>query len=53
MSYLNQLIDEGILSKFKMGRDNYYINKALFDFILHAFHSSETIPTDPIVSNME
>lgn len=53
MSYLNQLIDEGILEKFKMGRDNYYINKALFDFILHAFHTSSTTSTDPIVSNMQ
>lgn len=53
MSYLNQLIDEGILGKFKIGRDNYYVNKALYDFILHAFHASETLPTDAIISNIE
>ncbi len=53
MSYLNKLIDEGILQKFKMGRENYYINKSLFDFILHAFHQTESAPTDPIISNME
>lgn len=35
--YLNQLIQEGILSKLKLGRENYYINDELFHFILNAF----------------
>lgn len=38
-SYLKQLIQVGILSKLKLGRDNYYINDQLFEFILNAFHN--------------
>ena len=53
MSYLNQLIDEGILSKLKLGRENYYINNGLFNFILNAFHSEGDKLADPINSNME
>lgn len=53
MSYLNQLIDEGILSKLKLGRENYYINNGLFSFILNAFHSEGDNLADPINSNME
>lgn len=53
MSYLNQLIDEGILSKLKLGRENYYINNGLFSFILNAFHSEGDKLADPINSNME
>lgn len=53
MSYLNQLIEKGFLDKLKLGRDNYYINKGLFAFILNAFHSEGDISTDPINSNME
>lgn len=53
MSYLNQLIDEGILSKLKLGRENYYINNGLFNFILSAFHSEGDKLADPINSNME
>lgn len=52
-SYLNQLIKEGILNKFKMGRENYYINKDLFDLILHAFHQTRPTLADPIMSNIE
>lgn len=39
VSYLNQLVDAGILSKMKMGRDNYYLNIQLFDLLMNAFHS--------------
>lgn len=53
MSYLNQLIDEGILSKLKLGRENYYINNGLFSFILNAFHSEGDMTADPINSNMD
>lgn len=53
MSYLNQLIDEGILDKLKLGRENYYINKGLFSFILNAFHSEPDALADPINSNMD
>lgn len=53
MSYLNKLIDEGILTKLKLGRENYYINKGLYSFILNAFHSDEDPDIDPINSNME
>ena len=38
ISYLNQLTEEGILTKLKLGRDNYYINEALYNLILNAFH---------------
>ncbi len=53
VSYLNQLIDEGILDKFKVGKENFYINKALYNFILHAFHSPKNSASDQVVSNME
>jgi len=32
-NYLNKLIDIGLLQKVKKGRDNYYINTALFDLL--------------------
>lgn len=38
ISYLKQLTEEGILTKLKLGRDNYYINEALYELILNAFH---------------
>ena len=41
MSYLNQLIEIGILKKLKMGRENYYINHRLFNFIANAFHTEK------------
>lgn len=53
MSYLNQLIDEGILEKLKLGRENFYINKGLFSFILNAFHSDVDMTADPINSNID
>lgn len=52
MSYLNQLIEEGILEKFKIGRENYYVNSELFNFILNAFHTDKDKKTDIISSNM-
>ena len=52
MSYLNQLIEEGILEKFKIGRENYYVNSELFNFILNAFHTYKDTKTDIISSNM-
>lgn len=53
MSYLNQLINEGILDKLKLGRENYYINRRLFNFILTAFHSESDESADPINSNLD
>ena len=31
--YLNTLVNDGILTKIKIGRSNYYINQALFDLL--------------------
>lgn len=53
MSYLNQLIEQDILTKLKLGRENFYINTDLFNFILNAFHSDSDSKTDIISSNME
>lgn len=53
ISYLNQLIDEGLMEKLKLGRENYYINKELFSFIINAFHADYDTSSDPINSNME
>ena len=53
MSYLNQLIDASLLEKLKLGRENYYVNKELFDFILNAFHYEPDKLSDSINSNME
>lgn len=53
MSYLNQLIGIGVLDKLKLGRENYYVNKELFDFILNAFHYEPARSSDSINSNME
>ena len=53
MSYLNQLIELGILTKIKLGRENFYINTDLFSFILNAFHTDTDYNTDIFSSNME
>lgn len=53
MSYLNQLIEAGLLDKLKLGRENYYVNKELFNFILNAFHYEPDKSSDSINSNME
>ena len=34
--YLDGLVNLGILSKHKKGKENYYINEALFDLLLNA-----------------
>ena len=39
VSYLNQLVAAGILSKMKMGRDNFYLNVRLFELLMNAFHA--------------
>ncbi len=31
--YLNQLVDIGLLSKHKLGKDNYYLNNDLFKLL--------------------
>lgn len=38
IAYLNQLIEIGLLEKFKLGRENFYINTRLFNLIINAFH---------------
>lgn len=52
MSYMNQLINEGIVTKLKLGRENFYINTDLFEFILNAFHSETNQRIDIIGSNI-
>lgn len=37
-SYLNQLEKRGIVSKLKMGRENFYLNEKLFDLLMNSFH---------------
>jgi len=34
--YLDALVNLGILSKHRKGKENYYINKALFSLLLNA-----------------
>lgn len=41
-SYLNQLTGIGVISKTKMGRDNFYINERLFNLLMNAFHYEQT-----------
>lgn len=38
VSYLNQLVTEGLLTKMKLGRDNFYLNIKLFNLLINAFH---------------
>lgn len=42
VSYLSQLVEAGILSKMKMGRDNFYLNIKLFELIMNAFHNTDS-----------
>ncbi len=42
VSYLNQLVDCGILSKMKSGRDNFYLNVKLFNLLMNAFHNNQS-----------
>ena len=44
-SYLNQLVDAGILSKMKMERDNSYLNIQLFELLMNAFNAEQTDST--------
>jgi len=32
-SYLNKLAHDGVLTKYKLGRNNYYVNNDLFDLM--------------------
>lgn len=52
ISYLNHLIEAGLLVKIKLGRENFYMNKELYEFILSAFHSQGDVTSDPINSDM-
>jgi len=45
MNYLNRLTADGFLQKNKVGRDNYYINTALFEIL-----TGETPPDNPAPS---
>lgn len=42
MSYLNQLHQEKLVEKTKLGRENFYINIGLFDLIVNAFHGDDS-----------
>ena len=53
ISYLNQLIELGILTKLKLGRENFYINTDLFNFIVNAFHSDSNSKIEIISSNID
>jgi Fic family protein len=33
--YLDELVELGVLSKYRMGKDNYYVNDELFQLLLH------------------
>lgn len=37
-SYLNQLVALGLLSKMKIGRDNYYLYQELYNLLMNTFH---------------
>jgi len=49
-SYLKQLENRGLVSKIKLGRENFYLNNKLFDLLINAFHL-ETELVDSIDSN--
>jgi Fic family protein len=49
-SYLKQLEEKGLVLKFKLGRENFYLNGKLFDLLINAFHI-ETELVDSIDSN--
>ena len=38
VSDLYLLEKRGIVNKVKLGRENFYLNEKLFDFLLNAFH---------------
>lgn len=37
-SYLKQLETKGLVTKIKLGRENFYLNDKLFDLLINAFH---------------
>ena len=39
--YLDMIVDEGLLSKMKIGKDNYYINDALCQLFINQGHVKE------------
>ena len=43
--YLDELVRIGLLSKHKKGKENYYMNDALFDLLLNA-GSKHEIPQE-------
>lgn len=50
ITYLNQLIEIGLLSKIKLGRENFYVNSQLFNLIVNAFHSSSSSDSMSIIT---
>ena len=52
ISYLNQLVEAGLLEKMKLGRENFYINIELFSLIVNAFHST-TDKADALIETVE
>ena len=47
--YLNKIVDLGLLTKTKIGRENYYINDALFKlFLTYPKHSDSTAPMESV-----
>jgi hypothetical protein len=34
-AYLNQLADDGVLLKYRLGKTNYYVNTRLMDVLMH------------------
>ena len=49
-SYLGQLETHGLVTKLKLGRENFYLNNKLFDLLINAFHL-EPERVDSIDSN--
>ena len=49
--YLDKIVEKGLLTKIKLGRENYYINNRLMELFLN--HSDETVPHMTIESISE
>ncbi|MGL5981361.1 MAG: Fic family protein [Phocaeicola sp.] len=49
-TYLQKIEDLGLITKIKLGKENFYLNEKLFDLLINAFHI-ETVQTDSIDSN--
>ena len=41
--YLEELVDIGLLSKHKRGKENYHMNDALFDLLLNTGSKSKIV----------